>query len=131
MCITVGYIDVYHISQQPAVLAELYAHANPDDLVNPADQDSVMATYAYLQAVHKMFEMGFLNSLPHDQSKIRDLQSPILQSIREGFDYFKNWCDDLHVHCKAHFLCNTKTLQMIHNYQIKKQTRFFMSSFNR
>lgn len=71
-------------------MAELYSYANPDDEQQPQDADSVMATYNYLSAVRLLFEEGFLCSKP-GSSKIKDMDSPILQKIQEGYQYFKNW----------------------------------------
>ena len=79
------------IMQQPPVLAELFSTANPDQEPQPRDAAPVMATYNYLSAVQKIFEDGFLLSKRDGTSKIRDLEAPILRSIQEGYDFFKDW----------------------------------------
>ena len=82
---------MYGFLQQPAVLAELYSHANPDQGNQPRDTPTVMATYNYLSALQKLFEDGFLCSKRDGSSRIEDLQAPILRNIQEGYPFFKSW----------------------------------------
>ena len=78
------------------MLAELYSYANPDDGEPPADSDLVMITYKYLDACNKLFEGGLLNS----KAQIRDMASPIIQNIRDGFQFYRDWNIQLARECK-------------------------------
>ena len=64
-----------------------------------------MATYAYLDACNKLFERGFLYSEGFGKSHIKDMGSPVLGNIQEGFQHFREWCDVLsegeHIHLSA------------------------------
>lgn len=81
------------------MLSELESHANPDVGQQPQDALSVMASHAYLTAVNKLFEKGFLNNKREAAGKIHDLQAPILQNIEEGFQFFKRWWTRLEETC--------------------------------
>jgi len=79
-------ITVYF--QQEQVLSELYQHTHLEP--PPADKASTSETLEYLQACNRLFEAGFLS---HD--KITSLDSPVLQSIDKGYEYFTSWLSTL------------------------------------
>ena len=72
-------------------MAELYSYANPDGGAPPRDAQPVMATYHYLSALQKLFEDGFLCNRRDDASRVKTMQDPVLRSIQEGFDFFRDW----------------------------------------
>ena len=49
-----------------------------------------LETAEYLEACNKLFERGILS---HDI--IRSSGSPVLESMRQGFDYFERWHQNL------------------------------------
>ena len=70
------------------MLGELYwyVHQNPP----PVDADTTKETWQYLQACHKLFEIGFLS-----HNKINSLDSPTLKNIDDGYKYFTSWLSTL------------------------------------
>ena len=62
-----------------------------------------MAAHAYLVALSKLFEDGFLCSRRVGLSKIDNLQSPTLRNIQEGYQFFINWWTQLNNECKHLF----------------------------
>ena len=93
-------IGIYaFFQQQDAVLSELYSYANPDQAPQPADATSVMGTYRYLKAVEALFENGTLNNNRFTR-KIENLQSPVLQNLHQGFQFFRSWCDNCIATCE-------------------------------
>ena len=81
--------------QQNGVLSVLFAYANPDNRPSPRDATPVMATHGYLSAVQKIFEEGFLQSKRDGSSQLRDLQAQLLESIQQGYKFFKDWWTQL------------------------------------
>lgn len=55
---------------------------------HPEAEDAPMTrkTLAYLEACSHMFENGFLS-----HKKIVDINSEVLKSISDGYDFFCNW----------------------------------------
>jgi len=80
------YLELHNDLQQEQVLGGLYWNVHQD----PADADVTEETWQYLQAYHKLFEIGFLS---HD--KVTSIDSPILQSIEDGYKYFTSWLSTL------------------------------------
>ena len=70
-------------------MSEIFRH-----LSESADNSNVLQsdknTLKYLEACNKMFERGFLS---HD--RISDMNSEVLRSINEGFQFFVNWSNEI------------------------------------
>ena len=79
------------------VLSELYKYCNHTPA--PSDTASVQLSLKYLEACNKLFENGFLS-----HSKIVSIQSPVLQSIQEGYSYFTSWHSNLSASGRQAFL---------------------------
>ncbi len=75
------------IMQQTAVLKELKLYLS----TNPADSEEVQQSYDYLNACHKLFEVGFLAK----GDTVTSMDSPILKNIQEGYNFFVNWFEAL------------------------------------
>ena len=73
-----------------------------------------MATHGYLTAVHKMFERGLLYSKRDGTSQIRDMNSEVLENIKEGYSYFVEWADMLFLESKRNFVI--ADMKKISNY---------------
>jgi len=80
-------------------LSELYNYTIQDP--PPADVESVKAALRYLEACHKLFEMGLLS-----HEKVCDIDSKVVKSIKEGFSFFVNWHASLSKHGKHSFCTN-------------------------
>ena len=89
--------------QQEQVLGELFWYSNLDP--PPLDSSAANETWEYLQACHKLFEIGFLS---HD--KVVNMDSPMLNNINDGYKYFTSWLSTLleqgkpnvHMHITVH-----------------------------
>ena len=67
-------------------MEELKAHT----LSNSADSDSAGETLAFLSAMNKLFERGFLSKRP-----VFDEGSPVMHNINEGYKYFVSWLEEI------------------------------------
>ena len=92
------------IIQQTAVLRELQSYLDTDECHNRNDNQSVTQCLQYLQACNKLFENGFLS-----HELIRDMQSPVLLNIQEGFSFFSNWFESLEADGRP--FCPTNSLE--------------------
>ncbi len=70
----------------------------------------VSQSRAYLQACNQIFEEGFLS-----HRGIYDMNSPVLQSINEGYQFFVNWYNALD---GKYPLCNGRisTLTLVNSW---------------
>lgn len=78
------------ILQQPAVLAELFEHSEPEGKKPPQDAKTTKETREYLMALNDLFERGFLSS-----NFITRENRKVLANIDRGYGYFVNWIDSL------------------------------------
>ena len=118
----------FSFQQQPAALAELYSHANPDGERPPPDAASTMATHNYLSACKLVFEDGLLrsNNRYHDGStKVTDMDSPVLRNINEGFNFFKTWFNNLNQESKY----RTSTKFELKHLIVRIENRFWQLEF--
>ena len=74
------------IMQQEHVIAEINEFIA---INNPRSRSSLNLTVQFLKACNKMFEHGLLSHTP-----IKNLDSPILKNLNDGFHFFMGWCDD-------------------------------------
>lgn len=75
--------------QQEQVLAELFDYVSQSP--PPDDSFSTICTLKYLEACNKLFEKGLLS-----HSKIRGLDSEVLDNINQGLSFFLNWLESIH-----------------------------------
>ncbi len=57
---------------------------------NSNDSKSASETLAYLCALNKLFERGFLSKKP-----VFDAASPVIRNIDEGYKYFVSWLQEV------------------------------------
>ena len=70
------------------MLSELYRYTNENP--SEADVQSTKKTLQYLEACNKLFEEGFLS-----HRKITDINSDVLKSISQGYEFFTSWINQL------------------------------------
>ena len=86
-------------------MSEIFHHITE----SPEENDVLQSdknTLKYLEACNKLFERGFLS---HD--RILDMNSEILRSIDEGFQFFVNWSNEILLNGKSS--CILLNLNMI------------------
>ena len=57
------------------------------DLSEEPNQDSAKLVASYLEAYNLIFENGLLS-----RCRINSLNSPAIQNIKKGMDFFEKWC---------------------------------------
>lgn len=57
------------------------------DLSEEPNQDRSKPVASYLEACDLIFENGLLS-----RRRINSLNSPVIQNIKKGMDYFEKWC---------------------------------------
>ena len=90
--------------QQEQVLGELFHYVNQQ--TPPPDALQVQCTLKYLQACSKIFENGLLS-----HERVTDVNSNVLKSIKEGYEFFRSWHYSLSHAGK--YVCTCYT--MLHN----------------
>ena len=82
------YGFLLYVIQQEQVLTELYSYIHQDP--PPSDVAMTIEAHKYLEACNLLFEKGFLC-----HEKICRMDSPVLQNISSGFEYFSSWISTL------------------------------------
>ena len=79
-------MHIFALPQQQYVIAELGEYLDS----KPKDASSAKLVLRYLQALHKLFEEGFLT-----HERITSLQSSILTQMESGYNFFTHWLESL------------------------------------
>ena len=87
------------------MLSELYWYIHQE--LSPPDASSTSETLECLQACHQLFEAGFLS-----HERIMSLNSPVLQRIEKGYEYFTSWLSTLLTEGYIHFILIKLTVCM-------------------
>lgn len=61
--------------------------ATIQDLAKEPNQESAAPVASFLEACNLIFENGLLS-----RRRINSLESPVIQNIKKGMDFFEKWC---------------------------------------
>lgn len=85
------------------------------DLAKEPNQDCAAPVASFLEACNLIFENGLLS-----RRRINSLQSPVIQNIQKGMDFFEKWC---HSHEETGIL-RLYISELVKTFRSWKQTFF-------